>query len=225
MLIKELAPEERPRERLLKYGADVLSDSELLAILLRTGTKDMSVLAIASELVSRDEKGLAGIAECIPQELASCKGIGMAKACQIAAAVEIGKRLATRPREKRIAVTDSLALSRIFMEDMRYYKKEFMKVLLLNAKGEIISIESVAVGDLCSTVIHPREVFQFAVRKGAAAIALVHNHPSGDPTPSKADIDITKRLVESGKILGIMVVDHIIIGDGIYVSFRDKNLM
>ncbi len=225
MLIKELAPEERPRERLMKYGADILSDSELLAILLRTGTKDMSALAVASELISHDEKGLACIAECLPQELAEFKGIGIAKACQLAAAVEIGKRLATRPREKRIAVTDSLTLSRIFMEDMRYYKKEFMKILLLNAKGEIISIENVAVGDLCSTVIHPREVFQFAVRKAAAAIALVHNHPSGDPTPSQADIDITKRLVESGKILGIMVVDHIIIGDGIYVSFRDKNLM
>ena len=172
-----------------------------------------------------EEKGLSYLAECTVEELSEIKGIGLSKSCKLLASIELGKRLATKPREKRALIRNSRSIADLFMEDMRYYKKEVFKALLINVRGEVIIAQQVAVGDICTTIVHPREVFAGAVKRSAAAVILVHNHPSGDPTPSQEDIETTHRLMEAGKILGIQVLDHIIIGDGIYVSLREKQLM
>lgn len=225
MIIKDLPIEERPREKMISYGPSVVSNAELLAVLIGTGTKNTSAIDLANKILSIEEGGLSYLADCKPEEIYKIPGMGKAKACTIIAAIELGKRIATKPREKRLSITNPDNIANLFMEEMRYYKKEFFKVLLLNTKGEIINIEQTSIGDLSSTIVHPREIFCTAVRRSAAAVVFVHNHPSGNPVPSQEDKDVTVRLVEAGKILGIKVLDHIVIGDGTYVSFREKNLI
>ena len=225
MIIRELPTEERPREKLISLGSSVVSNAELLAILIGTGTKDRSALDLATALLAAEEDGLGNLAGSTPEEICRISGMGIAKACRIIAAFELGRRLATRPLPGRVLITSPDSIADLFMEEMRYYRKEFFQVLLLNSKGEIISIEKSSVGDLSSTIVHPREIFSGAVRRSAAAVVFVHNHPSGNPEPSGEDQEVTLRLIEAGKILGIRVLDHIIIGDGIYVSFRQRNLM
>ncbi|MDF2592622.1 MAG: repair protein RadC [Clostridia bacterium] len=221
--IKDLPENERPREKLTKYGAEVLSNAELLAILLRTGTKNESAIDIAYKLL-KNQEGIGFILENKAEELSSIHGIGPAKAAQLKAAVELGRRLATQTYKKEIFIRCSRDASNIVMEDMRYLKKEYMKAILLNIKCGLVGVEEISVGSINSSIVHPREVFVPAIKRSCASVILVHNHPSGDPTPSQEDINITKRLVEGGKILGIEVVDHIIIGDGKYVSLKDKGL-
>lgn len=221
--IKELPENERPREKLTKYGAEVLSNAELLAILIRTGTKNESAIDIAYKLLKHQD-GIGFLTDSRTEELSSIHGIGPAKAAQLKAAVELGKRLASQTYKKEIYIRCSKDASNIVMEDMRYLKKEYMKAILLNIKCGLIGIEEISVGSINSSIVHPREVFAPAIKKSCASVLLVHNHPSGDPTPSQEDLNITRRLAEAGKILGIEVVDHIIIGDGTYVSLKDKGL-
>lgn len=221
-LIRELPEDERPREKLVRCGVDSLSNSELLAILLRSGTKNMSALELANKLLSLDKEGISFLSHCIPEELSLVKGIGPAKACQIIAAIELGKRIATKPKDNKVNISSPKDVSVLFMEEMRYFKKEFFKVLLLNTKNEIIMIDEVSIGNLNSAIVHPREVFKNAIKKSASTIILIHNHPSGNPQPSREDIELTDRLVEAGKILGIEVLDHIIIGDGVFSSLKEK---
>jgi len=225
MFIKELPLCERPREKMLAGGAQCLSNPELLAILLGTGTKDKSALRLAEEILAVSGSGILFLSECAPEELAGIKGIGEAKACRVLAGIELGRRIATKPREEKAKVRDAGSIAALFMEEMRYYKKEVFNVLLINSKGEIIGTEKTSIGDLMCTVIHPREVFLPAIKRSAAAVAFIHNHPSGDPQPSSDDIITTKKLVDAGKIIGIAVWDHIIIGDGKYVSFREERLI
>jgi DNA repair protein RadC len=223
--MKELASSERPREKMLNGGTAYLSNSELLAILLRTGTKDKSVFRLAEEVLSLENSGILFLSECAPEELASIKGIGPAKACQVLAGMELGRRVATKPRDNKVRVDGPESIVSLFMEEMRYFKKEVFKILLINTKGEIIGTDKISMGDLSTTIIHPREVFLPAVKRSAAAVVFVHNHPSGDPAPSSDDIATTQKLVDAGKIIGISVWDHIIIGDGKYVSFREEQLI
>lgn len=225
MIIRELPIDERPQEKLVIYGTSALSNAELLAVIIRTGTSNKSAVALANEVLTFKENGIRFLAECLPEELAEIQGIGQAKACQIVAAIELGKRIATKPKQMRINVNNPEVIADLFMEKMRYYKKEFFNVVILNTKGEVISVENVAVGDLNCTIIHPREIFCKAVKKSASAVIFVHNHPSGNPAPSREDIDITERLIKAGEVLGIRVIDHIIIGDGTFLSFKNKNLM
>ena len=224
-LIKELPSEERPRERMLSLGAGRLSNTELLAILISTGTKKESAMTLAEKIISIEEEGLSFLGAAIPQELTRISGVGVAKSCQIAAAIELGKRLASKPRGKKVKVTTPEDIAFFLMEDMRYMKKECFKILLLNTKNEVMSVEEISQGNINSSIVDPREVFSPAVRKSAASIALVHNHPSGNPKPSTADIKVTERLKKAGEILDIKVVDHIIIGDGTYTSFKNKKLI
>lgn len=223
--IKELPEEERPREKLKRFGTDYLSNSELLAILIGTGTKASSALMLANKIISIEKNGIGFLKDCTIEDLSSVSGIGLAKSSQIVAAIELGKRISTMPSEAKLNISKPECVAKLFMEEMRYLKKEFFKVLLLNTKNEIISIEETSVGNLNSSIVHPREVFAAAIKKSAASIILVHNHPSGNPNPSKVDIETTLRLVEAGKILGILVVDHLVIGDGTYVSLQEKMLM
>ncbi len=225
MNIRKLPEEERPREKLLRTGKENLSTAEILAILLRSGTKEKSALELASELMTVSAEGIGFLAECRPEELAKIRGIGLAKACEILAAVELGRRIASRTAAKRTSITSAQDIAQIFMERMRYYKKEHFVSLMLNAKGEIIEEAKISVGDLCSSTTHPREVFVDAVRRSAGSVVFLHNHPSGDPEPSQTDVETTLRLMEAGNILGIPVLDHIVIGDGCYVSMKARGMI
>ncbi|MDD2189938.1 MAG: DNA repair protein RadC [Eubacteriales bacterium] len=225
VMIKELPSEERPREKLIQYGAGALSNAELLAILIGTGTREASALMLANRVLAFEGEGISYLTSCQPDELTEIPGIGQAKSCQIIAAIELGKRIATKPRTKKINIKSPDEVADLFLEEMRYLKKEYFKVLLLNTKNEIIMIENISVGSLNSSVVHPREVFCTAIKKSACSMIAVHNHPSGNPTPSQADIDITKRLVEAGELLGIKVLDHLIIGDGTYTSLKEMMLI
>lgn len=225
MKIKALPRSERPVEKTITKGASALSNSELLAILLGSGTREKSAIGLAEDIISKDKSGISYLAESSVQELMSINGIGQSKAARVVAAVELGKRISTAPRVKRMGVESSDDIARLFIEDMRYEKREIFKALLLNPRGEIISIETVSVGELTSTLVHPREVFSQAVKRSTAGIVFVHNHPSGNPEPSEEDIKTTERLVACGKLLGIVVIDHIIIGDGQYCSMQSLGLM
>jgi DNA repair protein RadC len=225
MNLKRLPDYERPREKLLTQGKECLNNAELLAILLRTGTREKSALELAHEVLAMNDEGLPGLFDNTPEELANIKGVGKAKACQILAAIELGRRVAAHPGKKRISISNPGDIADLFMEKMRYYKKEHFLTLLLDTKGNIIEEVEVSVGDLNSAPVHPREVFKRAVKRSAAAVVLIHNHPSGDPMPSNEDLEITLRLMESAKILGINVLDHIIIGDGVYYSMKAQGLM
>ncbi|MEL7657435.1 MAG: DNA repair protein RadC [Bacillota bacterium] len=224
-MMRELPYEERPREKLIQYGSGTLSNAELLSILIRTGTREMSAIMLANRVLAMEEEGISYLTTCLPEELSAIPGIGMAKSCQIIAAIELGKRIATKPKEKRINIKSPNEVASLFIEEMRYLKKEYFKVLLLNTKNEIIMIENISVGSLNSSVVHPREVFCTAIKKSACSMIAVHNHPSGNPMPSQTDINITKRLVEAGELLGIKVLDHLIIGDGNFVSLKEKMLI
>ena len=225
MNIKQMPSEEKPREKLLREGSDRLSTTEILAILINSGTKEISALEIAAQLLSIDKRGVRFLAECSPEELGRIKGMGQAKICTVLAAVELGKRIAAAPVRDRNLIRSSSDIADLFMEKMRYYKKEHFVSLMINAKGERIEETEVSIGDLCSSSTHPREVFVDAVKRSAGSVVFLHNHPSGDPSPSDTDIQTTKRLIEAGTILGIPVLDHIIIGDGIYVSMKAMGLI
>lgn len=221
--IKELPQEERPRERLARYGAGVLSNAEILAILLRTGTRNESAIDLAHRILIQ-EQGLRYLADSDIEQLSSINGIGQAKAVQIKAAIELGKRLAAFEAGVDKPIKCPKDVADLLMEDMRYLKKEHMKLVLLNIKCNLISVEEISVGSLNASIVHPREVFNPAIRKSSASIIMVHNHPSGDPTPSNEDKAITARIDEAGKLIGIELADHIIIGDGRFVSMKEKGL-
>lgn len=219
--IKDLPEEERPRERLTRHGASVLSNAELLAILLRTGTRSESAISLAHRILIQ-EQGLRYLVDSDVKQLSSINGIGQAKAAQIKAAIELGKRLASFELGVDKPVKCPQDVADLLMEEMRYLKKEHMKLVLLNIKCNLISVEEISIGSLNASIVHPREVFNPAIRKSSASIIMVHNHPSGDPTPSSEDAAITARIDEAGKLIGIELVDHIIIGDGKYLSMKEK---
>ena len=224
-MIKDMPKQERPREKLLKNGAASLSNPELIALLLGSGTQDASALMLAERVISADPQGILFIRDCTPEELCTIEGIGPAKSAVIIAAAELGRRLATTPAEEKVVITSAHDAAGLFMEKMRHLRKEHFKVLLLNAKGHLMLIDDVSTGSLMSSFAEPREVFANALRRGAASIILVHNHPSGDPEPSNADICVTENLKRAGDLLGIPVLDHIIIGDGQYVSMEEKGIL
>ena len=221
MQIKYLPETERPVEKACSRGIETLSNAELLAMIIHTGTKNKSAIRLAEDVLASFPDGISGLGGCCLQELLALDGIGNTKACRILGAVELGKRISTMPAPNRQSISSSDDIARLFMEELRYARKEYFKSLLLSTKGDIISIEEISVGELSSTVVHPREVFTMAVRKSAAAVVFVHNHPSGDARPSDEDVETTQRLTDCGKLLGINVLDHIIIGDGLFSSMRE----
>jgi DNA repair protein RadC len=245
--------EDRPRERLIASGAQVLSNAELVAVLIRTGSRHETAIEVASRLIGRGAAAAAGgasgdgagaedangvgvvgtpgaaaaglrnLATASIEELGAVRGIGPVKATQIKAAIELGRRLACATAS-RPAVRTPADVAGLVMEGMRYLDKEHFQVVLLNTKNQVLGVELVSVGGLSSSLVHPREIFKVALRRSAAAIILVHNHPSGDPEPSPEDIGVTGRLVEAGRLLGIEVLDHVVIGDGCYASLRQRGL-
>lgn len=221
--MKDIPFNERPYEKLENFGAERLTDAELLAIIIKTGTKDETAVSLAQRILKSSE-WVEDITEISLQELMKIKGVGRVKAIQIKAVLELGKRLVSFRKSNKLQIRNPQDVSDFLMEEMRFLKKEYVKALLLNTKNELIKIVDVAIGSLNASIIHPREVFSYAVKSGSASVILVHNHPSGDPTPSSEDILITKRLYEAGQILGIELLDHIIIGNKKYVSLKEKNI-
>jgi DNA repair protein RadC len=212
---------ERPRERLLANGPDALSDAHLLAILLRTGRRDSSAVQVAMEVLHQ-VGGVAGLAKCGVEELRHVLGIGPAKAAQVKAAVELGRRTMAEPLSTGRRVSCSGDLFKHFHPALRDLKHEIFKVVLLDAKNTVLKEATVSEGSLTLSIVHPREVFALAVRESAAGVIFLHNHPSGDPAPSLEDRQLTDRLVAAGRLLGIRVLDHVIVGDRRYVSFADE---
>src|SRR4030042_3263389 len=223
--VKELAVDDRPREKLILRGAQSLSDAELVAILLRTGKKGKSVLEIARELIS-SEGNLALLATKTVDSLQRISGIGKDKAATLAAAFELSRRILSQPKwfaNKKITSPQDVA--EIFIPILRDDNKEKFIIVCLNSANKIIKHETISIGNLNSSVVHPREIFKFAIENSSASIILVHNHPSGNLEPSNEDIAITKKMVEAGKILNIEVLDHIIVGGNSFTSLVERRLM
>ena len=220
--IKEIPVNDRPREKMAAKGANALTDAELLAILLRTGTAEKSAIDIASELTADGGlyKRLAGITHLT--ELTNIKGLGQAKAATVLAALEIGRRIASARPVDKIHFSSPQDGAVYLMPRLRYAAKEQFLVILLNNKNRVLGMELVSEGSLSSSVVHPREVFKPAILQHAACVVLAHNHPSGDPQPSAQDKEITKMLAHAGAVLDVPVLDHLIIGDGTYYSFREE---
>lgn len=222
--LKDLPTGERPRERLHAYGAQALTTAELLGILIRIGNGQRSAVALGEFLLSTFGS-IQGVATASGEQLAAVKGIGAAKAAQIKAAIEFGHRLSLFTEEGRPSIGGPQDVSNLLMPDLRYQKKEHLKSILLDTKNKVLAIKTVSVGDLSSSIVHPREVYKDAVIASAASIIVAHNHPSGDPTPSAEDVAVTKRLIQSGEIMGIDLLDHIVLGDGKFVSLKERGLI
>ncbi|MFT0799894.1 DNA repair protein RadC [Bacillus swezeyi] len=224
MKLRDFPEDERPRERLLNIGAESLSNHELLAILLRTGTKKESVLQLSNRLIQTFD-GLRLLKEASVEELSSISGIGRAKAVHILAALELGRRIHKLVYEERHVIRFPEDAANVLMEDMRFLSQEHFVCLYLNTKNQVIHKRTVFIGSLNSSIVHPREVFKEALKRSAASFICVHNHPSGDPAPSREDIDVTRRLGECGQLLGIELLDHIVIGDQKFVSLKEKGYL
>ncbi|MCE5038258.1 RadC family protein [Staphylococcus auricularis] len=223
MRINELASSQKPRERLLNYGATYLSHAELLAILLNTGRKGVSSLEIANELLLSVEN-LKEIKQLSIDELKKFKGIGLYKAIILKAAFELGERMHSGSIDEKIKITSPNDVAQFMMGKLQDLTQEHFVVLFLNAKNIVIKQKVIFIGTLTSSVVHPREVFHEAIKASSHAIIVVHNHPSGDVTPSEADKITTARLRQCGEVLGIDVLDHIIIGDQKYLSLVEAGL-
>jgi DNA repair protein RadC len=224
LLIRDFPEEERPRERMIRFGAGSLSNTELVALLLRTGSAGESVMALAQRVLGKTG-GLKGLARVSLQELTKIHGVGPAKAIQLMAGIELGARISRLHPEERFAIRSPEDAAMYVMDELRFEQQEHFVCLFLDTRLRVIDKKCVFKGSLNTSVVHPREIFHEAIRHSAAAVICVHNHPSGDPTPSKEDLEVTGRLVEAGAILGIDLLDHLIIGDCTYYSMKEKGLI
>lgn len=222
--IMDLPSNERPQEKLLRYGADALTNAELLAVILRTGTKDENIVNLCTRII-KEAGGLNGILNFNIDDFMKLKGIKEAKASQLLAIAEVSKRFKSFRAGDEYKITQPKDAADLVMESMRFLKQEILRVILLNTKNIVIMEKDISKGSINTSIVHPREVFSEAIKKSCASIIICHNHPSGDPSPSNEDINITHRLKECGKILGIDLLDHIIIGDGRYISMKEKGLL
>jgi DNA repair protein RadC len=226
--IKDMPDRERPRERLVELGADGLRDAELIAILLRTGMKGVSAIDLGRELLKRYDS-LTGLARCSVPELAGVKGVGMAKAVQLAAAFGLAQRIARESFARRKVDSPELVWELLGTE-MRALHRESLRVVLLDTKYHLLRVEEVSLGSLSESIAHPREIFRPALISSAYAVIVVHNHPSGDPSPSRADQNLTRRLREAAELLQIQLLDHVILGNAAggrqpWFSFRESGTL
>lgn len=221
--IQKLPQEDRPRERMTRYGPEALSAAELIALILGSGTKSVPVLQLAQDVVARFGT-LQGLSEATLAELCEINGVGMAKAIQIKAAFSLGLRASRQAIAPRFRIDNPLHAYHLVKEELERETRELFVVILQDTKGYVICHEIVAIGTLSNALVHPREVFYPAIRHKAASLIIAHNHPSGDPTPSVEDYALTKVLVEVGKLMNLPVHDHLIIGLQSYVSLRQKGV-
>jgi DNA repair protein RadC len=221
--IKELPSSERPRERLLHYGANALSNAELLAIILRTGTQHENVIQVAQRLLATYE-GLAGLVRANTAELMSEKGLGPAKVTQLKAAMELGRRLLVEAPEELPQIRSPADAANLVMSEMGFLEQEHLRIMLLDTKNRVLAKPTVYVGSLNASLIRVGELFREAIRASCASLIVLHNHPSGDPTPSPEDVAVTRQIVEAGRLLDIDVLDHLIIGRQRFVSLKERGL-
>ena len=222
--VREMPTEERPRERLATFGPRHLSNTELIAILLRTGSAGENVISQSSRLLSRFD-GLRGLGRATYSELCAERGLSEAKSCQILAALELGRRFVSLAPEERATISCPEDVVNLVSAEMAALEQEHLRILLLNTRNEVLGIEEIYVGNVNSSVVRPAEVFRPGIRGNATSLIVMHNHPSGDPTPSGADVSITRDLVEAGKLLGMELLDHLVIGSGHrYVSMKESRL-
>ena len=229
--IKEMPEDERPQEKLIKFGPDYLSNAELLALIIRTGNSkgdsaiDTATKVLRSLRTANDKNGLNSLKNANLYSLMQVDGIGEAKAAMILAAVQLGIRLAVSSNGTKIRVTSPSIAANYVLSEMSVLEQEHFRVMTLNTKKEINFIREISKGTINMTIVHSREVFKAAISDNAHSIILLHNHPTGDPSPSKEDIGLTKNLIEASKIIGIDILDHIIIGDNKYFSFLEEGLL
>lgn len=221
--IKELPNSERPRERLVNYGASALSTAELLAIILRVGTLDENVIQMAQRLLVGFE-GLTGLARAEPAELTATRGLGPAKVAQIKAALELGRRLVVESPEERPQIRSPADAANLVMSQMGLLEQEHLRTMLLDTKNRVLATPTIYIGSLNTNLIRVGELFRVAIRANCASLIVLHNHPSGDPTPSPEDVAVTKQIVEAGKLLDVEVLDHLIIGRQCFVSLKERGL-
>lgn len=222
MFIREMPLSERPYTKMNQLGPDFLSNSELLSLIIKDSERK-SGLTLANEVIQKAD-GFENLSNLSVPELTAIQGIGEKKANEIIAAIELGKRLVSKRSNPRTVIDCPEAAADYAMPRLRYENKEHFCVILLNAKNHVIKWETISIGSLTASVVHPREVMEAAVKNHADSMILVHNHPSGDPSPSREDIDITDRLIKAGKVMDIPIHDHIILGDDTFISLREKNV-
>jgi DNA repair protein RadC len=221
--IMELPTEERPRERLLYYGASALSNAELLAIILRTGTRDENAIVVAQGILAAFGS-LGGLVRASASEMMEKKGLGPAKVAQVKAAMELGRRLLVESPEERPQIRSPADAANLVMSEMAYLEQEHLRVMLLDTKNRVLDTKRVYQGSLNTSLIRVGEIFREAVRANCASLIVLHNHPSGDPTPSPEDVAVTRQIVEAGKLLDVEVLDHLIIGQQRFVSLKERGL-
>lgn len=223
--VNDIPLNERPMEKLLNLGAEALSNEELLAILLRTGTKGENVIDLSKRIIS-ESNGLDGLINMNFEDANKIRGIKKVKACQLIAITELFQRFHTlRSKKEGYKITSPKDVGELLINEMGCLDQEVFKLIMLNTKNIVIGNKNIFKGTLNSSIAHPREIFKEAVKRGSANIIICHNHPSGDPEPSKEDIDITRRIKECGNIMGIGLLDHIIIGNNKYISLKQKGII
>jgi DNA repair protein RadC len=221
--IHEMLPGDRPREKLVKFGPGALTDSELLAILLRVGVVGESVVGLSQRLL-KEHGGLTGLSRVPLAELCNIRGMGEAKASQLKAALEIGRRLQRSEPDERLQVRSPGDLANPLILEMAGLEQENLKVIMLDNKNRVLRMQTVYVGTINSSQVRVAEIYREAIRQNAVSIIVAHNHPSGDPTPSSEDVAVTGELIQAGKLLGIELLDHLVIGHQRFVSLRERRL-
>lgn len=221
--IKDLPISERPRERLVKQGVKALSDAELLAVILRTGTRYENVVELAKRMLK--EFNIKELSQASLNQLKGFSGINNAKACQLIASFELGKRVYAFNKAEQVFINNSRDVVKLLKPELSFLKREHFVGLYLDSRNCLLRKETISIGGLNTSIVHPREIFKIAIQESANAVIVVHNHPSGNAKPSKDDIGITKKLVKASHIVGICLLDHVIIGENTYVSMAEKNLV
>jgi DNA repair protein RadC len=221
--IHDMPTGERPRERLKHHGAEALSTAELVAILLRTGSRGENALTLATRLLI-EFGGLGGLSRANLSELSAVRGVGQAKAAQLKAGLEIGRRLLIAAPDERPQITSPADAANLLMLEMGHLEQEHLRLLLLDTKNRVLASPTIYKGNVNTSVIRVSELFREAIRHNSVALIIAHNHPSGDPTPSPEDVRVTRQIFEAGKLLDVEVLDHLIIGQGHYVSLKERGL-
>lgn len=223
--MREMPESEQPIEKCTRYGAQSLSDAELLAVILRIGTRNMTALQLAQLLLSQKDKNLLNLFNMPMEEMQKLPGIGKVKAVQLKCIAELSGRIAKTNRLKNVNLSEPDSVAAYYMESLRHESKEKLLLSMFDTKSSLLGDEIISIGTVNTSLVSPREIFLKALEYKAVHIVLLHNHPSGDPNPSEADIRVTKLVQESGAMLGITLADHIIIGDNRYISFRENGLL
>ena len=226
-MMNELPEQERPREKFERLGAEKLTDAELLALILRTGTQKLSAVSLAEDILESDVPGhgLEKLYHMSKTDLMSIHGVGEVKAIQIQAICELSVRLSKIQTREYVSFRSPESIARYYMSEFQSYYQEHLMMLLLDTKNQLIGERLISKGTANASIAEPRDVFNEAIRVGAVSVVLIHNHPSGDVTPSQSDIVTTQRIYDAGEILGIQLIDHIIVGHGNYTSFREEGLI